>query len=162
MLSRNRKKQTGTDENAEHVSSEDLEEIANAGGVYSEQAISALLAMAGGEGITVTEETLNEVIKWDEVKKGWVFAAGKGLEDLLGAEIPEYIKKAVDTSENVKDLNNKVNAENTANAIIDSFTNLYTNAEEATLEGIKSLYDSIYGENAFANSGETAKWQAAI
>ena len=145
-----------------------LNNIGDAAGKYSISVLNALaknITEETKETIDFQSDAFKEAFKWDATTGTYAIEDENKFNKWItsfGAETQKYLYEAFNPSENQKAFNDAVKKQNLSRTFGESFAQLYTNLGEATLEDFGSLYDSLHGENAFAESGAYKVYQQAL
>lgn len=137
-----------------------IEAVEEAEGLYTESTIKQLFLMA--QYLTGKEFQISDYfsISKDDPDK-YVLKPGALLGEMF-LNFGTGIGKIFNTNENKRAFNEAIKKEKTAKTFGESFAQIYTDLGEATLEDIGSLYDQVYGEDKFAESGMWKIYQDAL
>lgn len=137
-----------------------IEAVEEAEGLYTESTIKQLFLMA--QYLTGKEFEISDYfsISKDDPDK-YVLNPGALLGEMF-LNFGTGIGKIFNTNENKRAFNEAIKKEKTAKTFGESFAQIYTDLGEATLEDIGSLYDQVYGEDKFAESGMWKIYQDAL
>lgn len=138
------------------------ESIVDEAGFYSNNSLAEFFTQAQKEGYTMDSSQFQKVFKWDEVTNSWIRIAGSNLSDLFGQEVPSWMEEAFRKSENQKAISEAIRIDDAGRTVTETVGEFYSNAATASLDDLIGLYETIHGENSFAESGLLDDYQRAV
>ena len=128
-------------------------DIISSAGQYSRDILIKALASTGKD---YSEADLKKWFSFDEITGKFAIASAEFLQ-----QMPEELRNYFVKSEYQEALNNAIKTDNLSRTFSKEFVDMYTNAEEVSLQQLQELYESIEGEGTF-NGIELRKVQEAL
>lgn len=144
-----------------------MDQVAEAEGQYSQDMLASLFSQIYAEtGKEVDMSDFTQYFEIDPETKNWVLKAGVNVNDFFASEygesVPTWITEAFSTSEAQKQVNDAIELEDLGTSATSTIGSIMSDLANASLSDLVSLYESIYGEGSFADSGLLESYQAAL
>ena len=138
-----------------------IKEIRDSAGKYSLDNIinvySELAKLDPNNYPEISEEDFVKLFTYNLSTGEITLAATDEAQKILNT-LPPAIKEAIDYSELQKSLNDAIKTDSLNRTFSKNYVELYNTAADVSLEQLKTLYESVFGENSFAEvAGEAQK-----